>query len=155
MTFQSQSVRPAGLVWNAGGWFGAQLGGSCWIAICAGLLGGRDAAVAMAVLAIFGIANGGGTALWLARRRLSAYRAMQALMGLLGAAGLLAVLVIERSGLWGVVQGQGGTVSGGTVSAGQMYLLIPAVTLALMVLFRSLQRRAVAARRTGADHSTG
>ena len=150
MTFQSHSAPPAGLVWNAGGWFGAQLGGSCWIAICAGLLGGRDAAVAMAVLAIFGIANGGGAALWLARRRLSAYRAMQALMGLLGAAGVSAVLVIERSGLWGVVQDQGGTVS-----AGQMYLLIPAVTLALMALFRSLQRRAVAARRTGADHSTG
>ena len=150
MTFQSHSPPPAGLVWNAGGWFGAQLGGSCWIAICAGLLGGQDAAVAMAVLAIFGIANGGGAALWLARRRLSAYRAMQALMGLLGAAGVSAVLVIERSGLWGVVQDQGGTVS-----AGQMYLLIPAVTLALMALFRSLQRRAVAARRTGADHSTG
>lgn len=150
MTFQSHSAPPAGLVWNAGGWFGAQLGGSCWIAICAGLLGGQDAAVAMAVLAIFGIANGGGAALWLARRHVSAYRAMQALMGLLGAAGVLAVLVIERSGLWGVVQGQGGTVS-----TGQMYLLIPAVTLALMALFRSLQRRAVAAGRAGADHSTG
>lgn len=150
MTSQSHSAPPAGLVWNAGGWFGAQLGGSCWIAICAGLLGGQDAVVAMAVLAIFGIANGGGAALWLARRRVPAYGAMQALMGLLGVAGVLAVLVIERSGLWGVVQGQGGTVS-----AGQMYLLIPAVTLALMALFRSLQRRAVAAGRTGAGHSTG
>ena len=150
MTSQSRSVRPAGLVWNAGGWFGAQLGGSCWIAICAGLLGGHDAAVAMAVLAVFATANVGGAAMWLARQRLPAYRAMQALMVLLGAAGVLAVLVIERSGLWFVVQGRGGTVS-----AGQMYLLIPVVTLALMVLFRLLQRRAVTAGRAGTDHSTG
>ena len=150
MTSQSQSVPPAGLVWNAGGWFGAQLGGSCWIAICAGLLGGHDATVATAVLAIFLAANVIGAAMWLARRRLPAYRAMQALMVVLGVAGVLAVLAIERSGLWSVVQGRGGTVS-----AGQMYLLIPAVTLALLALFRSLQRRAMAAGRADGDHSTG
>lgn len=121
--------------WNSGGWFGAQLGSTCWIAICAGLLSKHDLKVAAIVFTLFLAANIVGTALWCLRDRLSAYCGMNTLLAALGAASLAAVFVIESAGLWHVVEGVGGKVS-----AGQMYILIVALILGLFALFWSINR---------------
>ena len=121
--------------WNAGGWFGAQIGSTCWIAICAALLVPHDLAIASAAFGLFVAANLVGTALWRARDRVSAYSGMNILLIVIGATSLAAVFVIDSAGLWHVVEGVGGKVS-----AGQMYILIVALILGLQVLFWSINR---------------
>jgi len=123
------------LNWNAGGWFGAQIGGTCWIVICAALLIAHDLGLAKILFAMFMVTNLVGWSMWFFRSRITAYRAMQILLIITGVVGLAATFAIDRSGLWHVVQG-----FGGTVSVSQMYLLIPVMIAALLALFWSRNR---------------
>ena len=123
------------LNWNAGGWFGAQIGGTCWIVICAALLIAHDLGLAKILFAMFMVTNLVGSSMWFFRNRITAYRAMQILLTITGVVGLAATFTIDRSGLWHVVQG-----FGGTVSVSQMYLLIPVMIAALLALFWSRNR---------------
>jgi len=66
--------------WNAGGWFGAQLGSTLWLLIL-GIVEIRvDLAAGTVVLLCFALANLWGLALWRRRRRLSAYSGLQCMM---------------------------------------------------------------------------
>lgn len=123
------------LNWNAGGWFGAQTGGTCWIAICAALLSAHHLTIAAVVFGLFMGANVIGAVLWGLRDRISAYMGMNILIIVVGAVSLVGVLVIDGSGLWHVVEGYGGKVS-----AGQMYVLIIALIFGLLALFWSINR---------------
>jgi len=55
--------------WNAGGWFGGQLGGTVWLLLLGILLLGIDVIAALGVLLCFAGANAIGTWLWSRRRR--------------------------------------------------------------------------------------
>ena len=129
------SVPTKQLTWNAGGWFGAQIGSTCWIVICAALLVRHDVTIATTVFALFLTANVLGTLIWRARDRISSYSGINALLIMIGAVSLAAVFVVDRSGLWHVVEGVGGTVS-----AWQMYLMIPIMIVGLSAMFWSLNR---------------
>ena len=135
MTKDPRPIESEALMWNAAGWFGAQIGGTCWIIICAALLCAQDVAVAGMVFAVFLSANLFGTLIWRNRNRIRAFAGIQALVIAMGFAGLATTFVIDRSGLWHVVQGVGGTVS-----ARQMYFLIPVMIVGLVALFWSLNR---------------
>ena len=126
---------PSTFNWNAGGWFGAQIGSTCWIAICAGQLGPHDFATALAVFGLFLSANFIGTALWRLRNRISAYSGMNILLMVIGATSFGTVFLIDSAGLWQVVEGVGGKVS-----PGQMYIVIVALILGLYALFWSINR---------------
>ena len=117
------------LEWNAGGWFGTQLGGTLWILVAAVLVSARDPQTGMIVGAVFVAPNVVGSILWSRRARASCYSAIQTLLSVMGVASLLAVYVLERSSEWMTIQ------RGGTVGAGSTYALIVAVTLGLMLLF--------------------
>ena len=115
--------------WNAGGWFGAQLGGSLWILI-AGVLALRlDTQAGISAIVLFGAANGLGSFLWTRRDGLSAYAGIQLLLALVGTAGLAAVYVLERAGIFEAIQ------VGARVSAQSMYVVLIVVITALMLLF--------------------
>lgn len=92
--------------WNAGGWFGAQVGASCWILLAAGMAWPVDAGTAAALGAVFLGANLAGLGLWGARRRLAAYPAMQALIAVLWAASVVAVLVLKAGPAAGAAVGE-------------------------------------------------
>ena len=115
--------------WNAGGWFGAQLGGSLWVLI-AGILALRmNAAAGMLAIALFLAANAVGVLLWTRREQLSAHAGIQLLLAILGAAGIAAIYVLDRAGIFEAIQ------IGASVSAQKTYVLLVAVIMILMVSF--------------------
>ena len=135
MSSDPKNSPPTALSWNAGGWFGAQIGSTCWIAISAAILVTQDLIVAGVVFALFLAANFIGFLIWRSRDKMSAYVGIQALLILMGIVSLIAVFIIDRSGYWQVIEGVGGKVS-----AFQMYMLIPVMIFALLALFWSLNR---------------
>lgn len=103
--------------WNAGGWFGSQLGGTAWMLVAGALAAAIEPLSGLVVLGLFALPNVLGTLLWW-RRTFSCYASMQVLVAAAGVCSLLAVAVLERSGVWGQIQ------TGGRVSAGASYWII-------------------------------
>ncbi len=121
--------------WNAGAWFGGQLGGTLWILVSTFFLFRRDARLSLELLALFVALNLIGLAAWSLRRRLPAYPAYQTMLLVLGLAGAVAVYVIDRAGLW---QSLG---YGPSLPARQTYVLL-AVTVGAVMLTLHFGRRA-------------
>jgi hypothetical protein len=90
--------RASAFQWNAGGWFGSQLGSTLWLALLGGVLLGQGRASGWALLLAFAAANGVGAALWSARGRLAAYGALQTLVGVTGLCTLGALLALAGAG---------------------------------------------------------
>ena len=113
------------LEWNTGGWFGSQIGGSCWILVAAILSASRDVAMGLVLLTIFLIPNVVGYVLW-RRRTLSCYAAIQWLIALTGVSGVLAIYVLDRGRMWYEIQ------IGGSISAAAAYGVLVLATAGLM-----------------------
>lgn len=90
---------PGAFQWNLGGWFGAQLGATLWLAIlgCVLVMQGEPAGWLLVACAF--IPNLIGTALWYRRNLLAPYPAIQTLLGVCGLAAAAAMLGIRSSGL--------------------------------------------------------
>ena len=116
------------LEWNAGGWFGGQLGGTAWILVAAALTTARDSSTGFILLVIFLVPNIIGYLLW-RMRKISCYASLQILFTLIGVFGLLAIYVLERRHLWIEIQ------MGSPVSAAYTYYMIIFITAILMVVF--------------------
>lgn len=114
--------------WNAGGWFGSQLGGSIWIFVAAVLTAFREPSTGLVLLGIFAIPNVTGFLFW-RNRNLSCYKATQILIGLMGICGLLAIYVLDRGQLWLDIQ------SGSAMSAASGYIVVGGVFVLLMLVF--------------------
>lgn len=115
--------------WNAGGWFGSQLGASAWMFVAGALALRQDTAAALIVLALFVMGNTIGIGLWLRRDRISPYVGIQTLLAVLGLTGLAAVYVLDRAGIFETIQFRA------RASAQSMYLLLILVVAALMISF--------------------
>ncbi len=116
------------LEWNAGGWFGGQLGGTAWILVAAALTTARDTSTGFILLVIFLVPNIIGYLLW-RMQKMSSYASLQILFTLIGVFGLLAIYVLERRHLWIEIQ------MGSSVSAAYAYYMIIFITAILMVMF--------------------
>ncbi len=135
LTSDSRNDRPP--AWNAGGWFGAQLGGTLWLAISAAVLAPRSAAVAGEVFAFFLAANLVGIVLWRRRSRMSIFPAMQILLAAIWSCGIAAIFFIDRAGLWETL-----TVGGGNnIPAPRAYAMLTVLVVALGLIFRVLARK--------------
>jgi hypothetical protein len=88
----NEPVKGAGCFqWSAGGWFGSQLGSTCWMLVGGVWLAVLAPLIGVIWLVCFAVANAVGTALWLRRDRLRPYPAIQILFLVIAICGLLAV----------------------------------------------------------------
>lgn len=124
--------------WNAGGWFGSQIGMTAWILVTAFVLYPVDMNTAIFVLLLFVFGNAIGTWMWTRRSRINPYKAIQTLVLIAGACSMAAVFIVADNGHWMAIQ-----QFGGAVSARTMYLLILAMVAGLLLLFHFLQRQSV------------
>ncbi|MEZ5066007.1 MAG: hypothetical protein R3B81_14835 [bacterium] len=120
--------------WNAGGWFGAQLGCTCWMLV-AGLLAARHhLSTGLLTLGLFALPNVVGLALWFGRK-LSVYASIQTLVLTAGLCGVAAVWVLDRGGVWSTIQ------TGGQVSTTSTYGMLAGTVVFLLILFRQVAAR--------------
>ncbi|MFO0810484.1 MAG: hypothetical protein U0746_17805 [Gemmataceae bacterium] len=92
------TTTPGYFRWNAGGWFGGQLGGTAWLFVGAVVLVPSAIGVAVVWLACFTVANVVGAWLWFRRDRIRAYPAIQLLLVTCGVSGLVAWLALDALG---------------------------------------------------------
>ena len=126
--------RLSAFAWNAGGWFGTQLGCTLWLLILGFVLFSKDALAAWVCLAGFLVLNAWALYLWRSRKQLSAYAGLQRF---LLAASVIIALVIA------VVNGRGLSeppTPGALVSTYLPHWVI-AVAPALMLLFFWRERK--------------
>lgn len=116
------------LEWNAGGWFGGQLGGTAWILIAAILSMAHDVTTGLTLLLLFLIPNMVGLLLWY-QRKLTCYLSIQIVLALCGLFGLFAIYLLDRNHLWLKIQ------TGGAVSSEMGYFLLAVTVLVVMASF--------------------
>ena len=95
MQTSDSSGPPEVFRWNAGGWFGPQLGGTLWLLLLGLFVFPRDAAAAAVVLGCFAGANLAGLWLWRRRHRIAAYPALQWMIAACGVASLIALVFLD------------------------------------------------------------
>ena len=128
------AVRSA-LFWNAGGWFGTQLGCTLWLLVLGIVLLSKDSLSAGVCIAGFVVLNLCGAYLWHRREQVSAYAGFQWFLFAASLIIALVVLVLNKRGV------SGSPTSGALVST----YLPPWVVVfapALMLLFFLLERKA-------------
>lgn len=123
-----------GFRWNAGGWFGTQLGGTSWILVATILVFPRDAGAALSTLAVFAAVNVIGTLMWAQRSRLRPFPAIQWLIVFEGIASMLATFILDSAGHFESLG------RGGQVSAPTMYLMLALMVPGLLVFFYLIER---------------
>ena len=116
------------LNWNAGGWFGTQLGGTVWILVAAAIAATHDIWTGLILLGIFLVPNTVGYLLW-RTQKLSCYTSIQILFLLMGLFGLLSIYLLEHNHLWLEIQ------KGGSISVMSAYFLFALVFIILMLVF--------------------
>jgi len=82
--------------WNAGGWFGSQLGCTLWLLILGFVLLSRDSLAGVLCLTSFVALNAWGLFLWRRREHLSAYAGLQRF--LLAVSLVIALVVVVLNG---------------------------------------------------------
>jgi len=91
MATDENSTRSA-FAWNAGGWFGSQLGCTLWLLILGVVLLSKDSLAAGVCIAGFVVLNAWGLYLWRGREQLGAYVGLQRF--LLAASVIVALVVV-------------------------------------------------------------
>jgi hypothetical protein len=119
--------------WNAGGWFGSQLGCTLWLLILGLVLLSKDLLAAWACVAGFVMLNAWGLYLWRGRGQLIAYVAIQRF---LLAASVIMAAVVAVVNIRGLSEPP---TSGALVSTYLPYWVI-AVAPGLMLAFFSIER---------------
>ena len=120
--------------WNAGGWFGSQLGCTLWLLILGFVVLSKDSIAAVVCLVGFVALNAWGLSLWRRREHLNAYAGLQRY--LLAASLIIALVVVVLNGR-GVSEPP---IPGALVSTYLPYWSI-AVAPALMLLFFLRERQ--------------
>jgi hypothetical protein len=129
-----QQPHPLASHWNAGGWFGSQLGGTAWLLIGALVIGRESPLSGAVLLGCFLASNLIGTLLWTLRARLDPYRALQALVALVVLAGAGATRWLELRGEFALLDAR--------VRPRTMYLLLVVLFVVLLAVFESKHRTA-------------
>ncbi|HKE01089.1 MAG TPA: hypothetical protein VKE69_08775 [Planctomycetota bacterium] len=129
--------RPSAFVWNAGGWFGAQIGSTFWIGFAAVLVALRSPAAAIVPAIAFLGANAIGLRIWRSRSRLRPIAGMGILLLVVAVASAAAILAIDRAGLFEEIQ-----MGGSAVSARTALGVLAAMVVGLVALGGLLESRA-------------
>jgi len=116
------------LRWNAGGWFGAQIGSTVWILVSAFLAVVQEPATGALLFGLFLLPSIIGTVLW-KRRFLSCYASMQYLLLAILISGLFAIYLLDGAKIFESIQ------TGASIPARSAYFTLSTVIVMLMVLF--------------------
>jgi len=90
--FNNANGARSAFTWNAGGWFGSQLGCTLWLLILGLVLLSKDSLAAWLCVAGCALLNAWGWYLWRRREQLSAYAGLQRF--LLAASVVIALVVV-------------------------------------------------------------
>ena len=90
---------PSAFSWNAGGWFGSQLGCTLWLLILGVVLLSKDLFAAWVCVGSFVVLNAWGLYLWRGREKLIAYAAMQRFLLATSVIIALVVVVVNSRGV--------------------------------------------------------
>ena len=124
--------------WNAGAWFGAQIGSTLWLVVLGVVLSFRDdSSPGTAMIALAVAANGIGLILWEHRDRIRPYPAIQALLAVAGCAAFVAFALLDGASPWGLAC----TQTGGARPPYAALLVFPAM-MGLFALQEHAARRA-------------
>ncbi len=93
-----------GFQWNTGGWFGAQVGSTCWLFGTAICFLGQAPLLATLWFGCFASANLVGTAIWMNRGKVDPYRAIQVLLLVIFAFTTIAMVSADWFGLLGELE---------------------------------------------------
>jgi len=91
----SEPVAQPTFRWNAGGWFGGQIGGTLWLGLLGTLILEADPLAGLAALAGFAVMNAFGWALWIRRGLLDPYVSLQVFLALCALATTLVFLFLR------------------------------------------------------------
>jgi hypothetical protein len=128
------TTHPLASHWNAGGWFGSQLGGTAWLFIAALVVASQSLSSSAVLLACGLASNLLGYLLWMQRARLDPYRALQVLASVIVIAGAFATRWLEVRNQFGLLDPR--------VGPRTMYLLLAVLWLILVAVFESKGRAA-------------
>lgn len=87
--------------WNRAGWFGGQIGATLWLVLTGVLLLAVGRSEGAVVVALGLLPNALGCVLWLRRRALNPFPALQLLIGVAGLSALAALLYLRQAGVAG------------------------------------------------------
>jgi hypothetical protein len=135
---------PGRFQWNAGGWFGAQVGSTIWLLGAALTVLPTHVAAAVVAFLCFLLPNIIGLLLYLRRNRIAPYPALQGLILLVGIVSIILVLYLNHIGLVDQIDPRLGHGQWG-------FYLLPVLFGGLMVLFHFLERSAVKRRHKMSD----
>lgn len=139
MVAKQSRLGPGRFQWNTGGWFGTQLGSVVWLLIAASTVLPERLEAGVVALSCFLVPNTFGLILYLNRRRVAPYPAIQWLICVIGAVSVIFVVYLNRSGLVQEIDPR--------LSYGQWgFYLLPALFGGMMGLFHVLERNAVKRR---------
>ncbi len=93
-----KSLERNSFVWNAGGWFGSQVGGSVWMLFCGLSLMFADAISGLVCLGGFALTNAIGCYLWQHREKVDPYVGLQRLFFTLAVVCAIMSVVLYRRG---------------------------------------------------------
>jgi len=129
------TANPLASHWRANDWFGAQLGGTAWLFVAAGLLAFDARSSAAVVLGCGLAANLAGCLLWSLRAQHDPYRAFQLLVVIVGLAGAVATRWLELRGEFALLDPR--------VTPRAMDVLLLALSLVLLAVFEARRREAL------------
>ncbi len=89
--------------WNTGGWFGAQVGSTCWLFVAAISSLSQAPLLAALLFGCFVSANLVGTIIWMNRGKLDPYRAIQVLLLVIFAFTTIATVSADWLGFLGEI----------------------------------------------------
>jgi hypothetical protein len=89
-------IGPGHFQWNAGSWFGSQIGGTAWLLIGAMFLLPESTLLSLIWLICFTLANVIGIAIWSRRAVIAPFKAIQLLMLVLGQMGLISWFLLVQ-----------------------------------------------------------
>jgi len=119
--------------WNAGGWFGGQIGSTCWMLVCGLMYVWKSPLLGAILFGCFAVANTVGTAIWAKRDRVDPYWAIQILLAVI----LLFTAVGMVAADWFGVLEEFDRGGGGSKSAYLCLLIFPGLFICFHLLYRA------------------
>jgi hypothetical protein len=118
--------------WSTGGWFGAQVGSTCWMLACGLWFLGESRLFGALLLGCFAVANLVGTGIWAKRDKVDPYQAIQILLAVVLVFTTAAMVSADRLGLLGKLDQR--------VKNPRLLYLLLLLFPALMIMFRFQNR---------------